>query len=255
MSSTEMTELMSNAKALQQSANDTDTGQVDGYFMKFTKFGVWEWGQESQEIEEDSQWLVHPGSFAHGWIGWGNKEQGTAKQKLGEEMVAATKPLPKKENLPEIKGNWMQQTSMQMLCISGEDKGTKVVFNANSVGGRKIYKDVVDEVVKALTSGKKAVAPVLTLSADSYEHKEYGKIFTPDMEVVEWCTMSELEDLLNAADSAIEGHTEADDEAAAEALAQIEEKEEPVQEAVTETEATERPARQRRQRSARTARS
>ena len=196
MSTTDMAKITDLAKGLAQSAQQSDAGG-GGSYLKFTKFGEWIWGTEANETEEGSLWAIHPQGFQHGWIAWGTKATGNNGQKLGETMVKATDPLPFEKDLPEINGNWAQQISMQLVCLDGIDKGTKVNYNASSMGGRKIYKEIVNSVVEQITSGKQNVCPVVLLDNDSYTHKEHGKIFTPVINIDSWKTLPELEAMLN----------------------------------------------------------
>ena len=133
--------LMDLAKGLQQSAS-TASGGGSGLYMKFAK-GDWTYGQEETDVEADSEWVVNPHGFKHGWVGWGDKAHNTAGTKLGEQMVPANNPLPLQGALDDIQGEWSQQVSMEMLCVSGSDQGTAVIFNTSSVGGRTLYQKLL----------------------------------------------------------------------------------------------------------------
>ena len=174
MSNTSMAKIGEMAKGLQKSAQQAAEQGVS--FMKFTKFGSWLHGADDVEAEEDSKWLVHPETFTHGWIAWGDKSHSNHGEKLGEVSVSATEPLPAKGTLPQVEGSWAQQVSLQLLCLDGMDKGTAVCFNSSSTGGRRAYQEIVNAVVEQITSGEEAVAPVVTLSNDSYKHKDFGQI-------------------------------------------------------------------------------
>lgn len=203
MSNTDMVQMASLAKGLAQSSQNAASN--DGSYMQFTKFGEWVWGSEKTEVEEDAVWAIHPQGFQHGWIGWGDKAHNTAKQKLGEILVAATEPLPPQASLEEIQGSWNQQISMQMVCLSGFDKGVKVCFNSSSMGGRNAYASVINEVVAKINSGGAEVCPVVTLENSHYDHKDFGKIFTPVMTVTGWKTMGDLADALAEAEAEGDG--------------------------------------------------
>ncbi len=246
--SNQMAEITNLAKGLQQSAQQASSGG-DGSFMKFTKFGEWVWGTESTEVEEDALWAIHPQGFQHGWIAWGDKKHNNNGTKLGETMVPATDPLPPQNTLPEVQGSWAQQISIQMICLSGIDKGTKVLFNSCSTGGRKAYNTIVNAVVAEITAGSQKVAPSVTLDSDHYTHKEFGKIFTPVMRVEEWNTLDDLKAALSEAEADAGGAAEVDTAAA---LAKVDEAEEEViigeAEELPEEDAK-KPARRRRRRS------
>lgn len=214
---TQMAEITELAKGLAKSAQQSDSG--GGSFMKFTKFGEWTWGTEAAEVEDDALWAIHPQGFQHGWIAWGDKKHSNSGTKLGETMVAATEPLPFEKDLPAVEGSWAQQISMQLVCLNGMDKGTKVLFNSCSTGGRKVYHDIVNAVVAQITSGRQDISPVVKLDNDHYTHKEYGKIFTPVMDIESYKTLVELEAMLNSLDD-----EEAEENAAA--LSKVDEVEE-----------------------------
>ena len=207
--STEVANIMDLAKGLQQSAAAADDGASS--FMKFTKYGDWVWGTEDTETEEASLWLVHPQGFKHGYIAWGDKAHDNYGEKLGEISIPATEPLPLESSLVEVAGNWAKQISMQLMCIEGMDEGVRVTFNSNSVGGRKAYAKVVNEVITKIKSGDDAMCPVVKLSSDSYVHPKYKKIFTPVIEIVDWKTLAELNATLDA--SAIEDKSDEPKEA------------------------------------------
>jgi len=174
------------ATALAQSASQAGASTSSDAYMKFSKFGEWIYGVENTEVEEGSIWAVNPLGFVHGWTAWGTKEHGTNGQNVGEMMVPATQPMPQEGNLPTVKGNWAKGIGIQMRCTNGEDEGVQVMFKSNSLGGRKAYAAILQSVVARITAGEPHCMPLVKLGNDSYDHKEYGKIFTPVLEVVGW---------------------------------------------------------------------
>jgi hypothetical protein len=170
------------ATGLAASVSHTPSG--DGQFMKFTKFGQWLFGPDEIEVEEDTNWAINPEGFTHGWIAWGDKAHGTEGEMLGEQMCSASTPHP---DQPEaVDGKWTEQRGLVMVCVDGEDKGTQVLFKANSRGGLKAYNAIVRAVVKRILARETDIVPLVTLDADSYVHKTYGKIFTPEVNIASW---------------------------------------------------------------------
>ena len=161
-------------------------------FLKMTKFGEFVFGMEDLEVEEGSTWAINPTQFQHGWICWGTKQHGTDGECLGEVMAPAAGPLPEESSLPSKPGNWTKQISISLRCMDGEDEGIQAVFKTNSLGGRKAYAAIVGEVVAKIQDEDVACVPVVTMEADSYTHKKYGKIFTPEFKIVEWITLDGL---------------------------------------------------------------
>lgn len=178
--------ILSMATALVQSASQAGAASGTDAFMKFTKFGEWVFGVEGTEVQEGSVWAVNPRGFRHGWTAWGTKEHGTDGQNVGESMVPATHPMPQEGSLPAVKGEWAKAIGIQLRCTNGEDEGIQVMFKSNSHGGRKAYASLLQTVAARIQAGHADCMPLVKLTGDSYQHKTYGKIYNPVIEVVGW---------------------------------------------------------------------
>jgi len=178
------------AAALASSASMVGARAGGELYMRFTKYGDWEFGAENVEVQEGSVWAINPHGLQHGWIAWGTKEQGTDGQNVGEVLVSATQPMPDRNNLPEVRGEWSSCIAVQMRCTNGDDEGIQVIWKSNSRGGRNAYADIVQAIVTRIGEGHaQDCVPLVELTADSYQHKTYGKIFTPVVDVVGWANM------------------------------------------------------------------
>lgn len=158
-------------------------------YMKFTKFGEWKYGAEGTEVQDGSIWAVNPAQFQHGWVAWGTEAHGTDGTNVGEVMVNAAIAMPPQDDLPEVKGDWNKAIAVMLRCTNGEDEGTQVLFKSNSIGGRKAYATLLQQVVEKLTAKDPEVVPLVELEADSYTHNAYGKIFIPVLKTVGWTTL------------------------------------------------------------------
>ena len=176
------------ASGLVQSAATATAGSGQ-QFMKFTKFGSFEFGAEDIETEEGALFAVNPMGFGQGWIAWGDKEHGTQSEMLGEVMSSSSEAMPAQP--AAVNGIWAEQRAIQLACVSGEDEGTQMLFKTSSLGGKKFYAAIVLEVVKKINAGDPEIVPIITLEAESYQHAKYGKIFTPTFTVKSWQTMAE----------------------------------------------------------------
>jgi len=76
-----------------------------------------------------------------------------------------------------------------LQCMTGEDEGTSVMFKGTSTGLRTAIKNLIAEIVNQASVNDDLIVPVITLEADSYQHKKYGEIFYPELEVKNWMTM------------------------------------------------------------------
>lgn len=162
-------------------------GTGDAEFIKLTKQGLWVYGAEEVDVEEGSKWAINPMSLRLGYVCWGDGEV------IDEAMALITDPPIVKSNLPVHAKPWNEQIGLDMVCLSGEDKGTHVRYTATSLGGRKAFKDLINTVIGRAREGRAELVPVVTLEVESYKHKTYGKIFTPELQIVEWGNMDSLE--------------------------------------------------------------
>ena len=142
------------------------------------------YGADQTEIEDDSTWAVNPFSFVQGYIAWGEGEV------LGEKMVSVSEPLPELEAAPpSAKRGWETQVGMSLKCLTGEDMGLEVRFTTTSVGGKRGVQALAVAIATQVDKDQTKPVPVITLGKEHYQHKAYGRIFTPVFDIVEWSSM------------------------------------------------------------------
>ena len=172
-------DLSSALKAIQ-----VDVGPAGVVILKMDKTGTWVFGADQTEVEDDSTWAVNPFSFVHGFIAWGDGEV------LGEKMVPVTQPLPELEAAPpNAKKGWETQVGLSLKCLTGEDKGIEARFTTTSVGGKRAVQALAVQIAEQVARDQSKPVPVVHLKKDHYNHKKYGKIFTPLFDLVEWIGM------------------------------------------------------------------
>jgi hypothetical protein len=153
--------------------------------LKMDRTGHWVFGAEQDEVEPGSKWAVNPYSFVHGFIAWGDG------QVLGEKMAAMTEPLPEVEAAPPgASKGWEMQIGFSLKCMSGEDAGMEARYTATSVGGKRSVQELALAVAEQADKDSSKIVAVVTLGKDHYQHKSYGRIFTPVFDVVEWVGMN-----------------------------------------------------------------
>ncbi len=159
-------------------------GPVGVVILKMDKGGHWVFGADQTEVEDDSTWAVNPFSFVHGFIAWGDGEV------LGEKMVAVSQPLPEIDDAPPgAKKGWEQQIGMSLKCLTGDDAGMEARFTTTSVGGKRGVQTIAAALAEQVEKDQTKPVPVVTHKRDHYQHKSYGKIYTPVFEIVEWISM------------------------------------------------------------------
>jgi hypothetical protein len=148
------------------------------------KTGHWVFGADQTEVESDSKWAVNPFSFVHGWIAWGD---GVV---LGERMVALTDPLPDTDDAPpHAARGWEKQVGFSLKCLTGEDKGLEARYTTTSVGGKRSYEALASAFANQVSADESKPVPVVLLKKEHYQHKSYGRIYTPIFEIVEFMSM------------------------------------------------------------------
>lgn len=172
-------------QSLSAALRSLDTGSAGGsVILKMDKTGHWVYGADQTEVETGSLWAVNPYSFIHGFIAWGEGEV------LGEKMVPITQPLPEMDDAPPMaKRGWETQVGMSLKCLDGEDKDMEVRFATTSVGGKRAVQEMAAAIATQVDADVSKPVPVVTLQKEHYQHKSYGRIFTPVFKVVKWVGM------------------------------------------------------------------
>lgn len=159
----------------------TASDNAGSVILKMDKTGHWVFGADQTEVEDDSRWAVNPWSFVHGFIAWGEGEV------LGEKMVPITEPLPELGMAPpNAKRGWEKQVGLSLKCVSGEDEGLEVRYSVTSVGGRKAVQQLALALAEQVEKEASRPVPIVILKKEHYQHKSYGRIYTPVFSIVDW---------------------------------------------------------------------
>ena len=162
----------------------TDVGPGGVAILKMDKTGHWVFGADQTEVQEGSTWAINPFSFVHGFIAWGEGEV------LGEKMVPVSTPLPEMEAAPPgAKRGWETQVGMSLKCLDGDDAGLECRFSTTSVGGKRAVSALAVAIATQVDTDQTKPVAVVRLKKEHYQHKSYGRIFTPVFEVVKWVGM------------------------------------------------------------------
>jgi hypothetical protein len=162
----------------------SDVGLGGMVILKMDKTGHWVFGADQTETEENATWAVNPFSFVHGFIAWGDGEV------LGEKMVSVAEPLPELDVPPPgARKGWEPQVGMTLRCMDGEDKGMEARFTVTSVGGKRAVQTLAVAIAEQVDKDQSHPVPVVRLRKEHYQHKSYGRIFTPVFEIVNWAGM------------------------------------------------------------------
>jgi hypothetical protein len=171
--------LSSALRSIESSASATGMA-----ILKMDKTGHWVFGADETEVEDDSLWAINPFSFVHGYIAWGDGEV------LGEKMVSVAEPLPELDPAPGgAKRGWEMQIGMTLACTNGEDEGLQARYSVTSVGGKRAVQALAVAIAEQVDKDQTKPVPVVRLKKEHYQHKSYGRIFTPVFDLVKWIGM------------------------------------------------------------------
>ena len=160
-------------------------GPAGMVILKMDRTGHWVFGADQTVVEDGSQWAVNPFSFVHGYIAWGDGEV------LGEKMASVSAPLPELDVAPPgAKKGWETQVGMSLKCLSGEDAGMEARFTTTSVGGKRSVQTLAVAIAIQVEFDQSKPVPIVTLNNEHYQHKSYGRIFTPLFELVKWVSVT-----------------------------------------------------------------
>jgi hypothetical protein len=105
-------------------------------------------------------------------------------------MVGIANPLPELDEAPPgAKKGWESQVGMSLKCVSGEDKGLEARYTVTSVGGKRAVQTLAVALADQVDKDQTKPVAIVRLKKDHYQHKSYGKIYTPVFEIVEWMSM------------------------------------------------------------------
>ena len=164
---------------------ESAAGPAGIVILKMDRTGHWVFGADQTETQDGSHWAVNPFSFVHGFIAWGDGEV------LGEKMASVSDPLPELDAAPPgAKKGWETQVGMSLKCISGEDTGMEARFTTTSVGGKRAVQELAVAIAAQVEKDQTAPVPIVTLGNEHYQHKSYGRIFTPSFGILEWVSLT-----------------------------------------------------------------
>ena len=174
------------SSALRSISADVPAG--NSVILKMDKTGHWVFGADQTEVEDGSSWAINPFSFIHGFIAWGDGEV------LGEKMVPVSSPLPEMDVAPpNAKRGWETQVGMSLKCMDGEDKDMEARFSTTSVGGKRAVQALALAIAQQVDTDPSKPVPVVALKREHYQHKSYGRIYTPVFEILKWIGMDGAE--------------------------------------------------------------
>ena len=153
--------------------------------------GVWVFGADNEKLREGTVLIANPASLSSGYVAWYlGKIEGEHMQPLSmgpidastlEEVNSGSVPPGKK--VPSGRG-WEQQASIDL--ITQDETPLNMIYKVSSFGGLKALLNLAGEIAYGMSEDPRRVYPLLEMATDSYQHKEFGLVYTPELIIVGW---------------------------------------------------------------------
>lgn len=160
-------------------------------YIKFGKDGSWSFGVDNVELKPGTEVAINPLSVKSGYSSWTDypKEAKKKNELVGEFLVPLGQPLPPKHTMKDTGWDWRDLRVIEMKVLNGPHKDKEMIFSTTSDGGLRAIKAILDQVIQQLDEDPDFIVPVVALGSSFYEHKQWGKTYTPVMDVVDFMTM------------------------------------------------------------------
>lgn len=170
---------------------------ITGTLIKFSK-GDWLMGQDDEQLEPGTQFTAVMSQLTVGWIKWVDSKP--AEQIMGK--VAEGYQPPRRKELGDLDDTEWEVDSngrprdpwqfsnhlvLRKVGTDGSDEEDLYTFATSSRGGINAIGELCKAYGKQFRQ-KSDQYPIIELGVDSYVHsnKEYGRIKTPVLTLVDW---------------------------------------------------------------------
>jgi len=184
--------------AFEDYGNAASQKSIVGDILKFTKFGEWVSGNET-ELEKGTKLIANMDELLIGWVRWEDSkptEQIMGKVADGHKPARRSEMGDNDESLWEIdNGKPKDPWQLTNYLVLKEESGDQLYTYATS---SKSGISAVGELCKLYGKQMRQRPdeyPIVELQASNYVHDKYGKIFTPVLSVFGWAGKSSFADI------------------------------------------------------------
>lgn len=206
--------MMTNEQENTQTNDAADQAEVDAYvqslmganstlqagsiqFLKFSK-GDWYLGRDESTFDNNTfEAIVNVPKMIIGFQCWKDKSV------VDEKFAAIGEPPIDRDTLPEHGpysqdgDGWQESCKVQLFILPGGKIIQPIYseFSTSSNGGLGAIRKFNEAYIAGIRAGNFRKLPVVKFSVDAYNHKTYGKIKTPKLEIVRWVEPGEAKAL------------------------------------------------------------
>jgi hypothetical protein len=166
--------------------------------LKFEK-GDWLLGQDKQDVSNGTLVAVNMASIEWGWVRWSDNRPTDRRMGLIDEgyRVEARPALGDtdesmwpRDDTGRPRDPWQKMIEIPVRELAGERR--EMLLSGGSRGWEGACKALFDAYGKGLKEGKAGKTPIVKLGSSHYDHKSYGRVKVPVLELVEWREPGEL---------------------------------------------------------------
>jgi hypothetical protein len=191
---------------LEQFTRDNSRKMWKGDLLKFVK-GDYEVGQEEEKLPLGTKMIAIIPSMINGWIYW--EDHRPVEYAMG--VLVEGFRVPKREDLGDtVETDWEKDDNgvpndpwqRNALMVMVDEDNNIYTFSTGSKGGLGALGELVGAYTKRARANpeqKPPQIPVIELQDDSYKHKLYGRVKTPEFKIVSWVEQAKYIALLNGA--------------------------------------------------------
>jgi hypothetical protein len=169
----------------------TGTGLNVQYLAFSGKTGSYALGRDRTDVH-DQLFVIEPKSVVEGWICWkASKPVDRVEWSIFNKRAAVAEPdLPDHAPYNTKTGEGWHR-ALGFGCVSMDGTQTSVKFVTNSVSGRNAITDLLNEIVRRMTSGAPSM-PIFEFAAEQFTAQ--GAVnYKPKFVIHGWATRPEVE--------------------------------------------------------------
>lgn len=166
--------------------------------VKFEK-GDWLLGQEKEDVPGGTLVAVNMGGIEWGWVRWDNGKPTDRRMGAinagyrpeGRQTLGDNEPsMWARDDDGKPRDPWQQMIEIPVRELAGERR--ELLLSGGSRGWEGCCKALFASYGEGLKQGKAALTPIVKLGGSHYDHKKYGRVKVPILELVEWRDPVEL---------------------------------------------------------------
>jgi len=180
----------------------------NGDFLKFSKV-EWQKGQNNEEVALGTRLAANMAELSIGWIRW---EDGKPAERRFGLLAHGHKPELRGELGYTDHDEWETDKDgkpidpwsfTNELPVADPETGEQMTISMSSKGGIGAMGNLCKAYGKEYRQ-REGLVPIIELQRDSYIHREYGKLYVPVMNIVDWVENGSVPDAPAKEDEPVE---------------------------------------------------